>query len=138
MATPLLQTKLYIPPPRPELVSRLKLRAGEELVIAGSASNEVYVLVDGALRAEIETAGGARVRVAAFRASALVGEIAYYAGVARTAWIVADRESEVIRLNLEALDRIGSPHVAAFHRAAAMTLSRRVMRMTRLLRDAGI
>ena len=44
----------------------------------------------------------------------------------------------VIRLNLEALDRIGNPHVAAFHRAAAMTLSRRVMRMTRLLRDAGI
>ncbi|MDU8942294.1 SulP family inorganic anion transporter [Ovoidimarina sediminis] len=122
----------------PEMVSRLRLEAGEELVVAGSASKEVYVLVDGGLRAEIETGPGTRVRVAAFRASALVGEIAYYAGVARTAWIVADQESEVIRLNLEALDRSGSPNVAAFHRAAAKTLSRRVMRMTRLMRDAGI
>ena len=123
---------------RPDVVTRRRIAADEELLAAGGTSNEVYILVSGNLRAEIETAPGKRLRVAAFRANALVGEIAYYAGSGRTAWIVADTDSEVIRLDLEKLEDDPNPAIARFHKAAAAILARRVMRMTRLTRDAGL
>lgn len=119
---------------RPEAIRRLTLEPGEELLARGAASSEFYVLVAGALRAEIDVGDTARLRVAEFRPCAMIGEIAYYAGVPRTACVVADRPSEVVRIDLGHMEEAPSATLLEFHKAAARSLARRVMRMTELTR----
>ena len=120
---------------RPDIIRRVDVPAGEDLLTRGSRSSELYVLVRGKLRAEIETSDAARLRVAEFREGALVGELAFYANVPRTAWVVADRPSKVVRIDLGRVDDSASPNLLAFHEAAARSMARRVMRMTEYARD---
>jgi SulP family sulfate permease len=119
----------------PDVVRRIELSPGGELLSKGAASSEVYVLVEGRLRAEIETADGARLRVAEFREAALVGELAFYAGVERTAWVSAERPSVVVRIDLDRAETTASPTLLSFHKAAARSLARRVIRMTEYTRE---
>lgn len=121
---------------QPETIQRINVAQGEALLTRGDVSNEFYVLVTGALRAEIEIAGGQRLRVAEFRPCAMIGEIAYYAGVARTAWVVADVPSQVVRVDMSRMETAPTAATLDFHKAAARSLARRVMRMTELTREA--
>ena len=105
--------------------------AEETLLELGAASHEIYVLTEGACRAEVPGRDGARYLVARFLPGALIGEIASYTGSVRTAWVVADSPGRAIRIDATALPDT-SAKAAQFHRAAARSLSRRVQRMTRL------
>ncbi|OSQ46980.1 SulP family inorganic anion transporter [Marivita geojedonensis] len=120
---------------RQDIIRRIDLQAGEILLHIGSGSSELYILVQGQLRAEIETEKAARLRVAEFREGALIGELAYYANVPRTAWVVADQPSHVLRIDLSDVDGTFSPSLYAFHQAAARSLAMRVMRMNDYIRD---
>ena len=115
---------------RPDLVRRIPLTDGQELLANGDSSTEVYVVVSGQLRAEVPDGDGGRRIVAKVRAGALIGEVAHYAGVPRTAWVAADTPSEVIRLDVGGLDHSPTASLLEFHKAAAEAMARRVMRAT--------
>lgn len=119
---------------------QLQLEAGAVLLREGDTSAMVYQLCSGQLRAEITTPEGRNLVVARFHPGALVGEIAHYADVPRTATVVADRLSEVLRIDLQKLDRMpeGQPVALELHRAAAGYLARRLMRMTQVFKDSGL
>ncbi|SLN69587.1 putative transporter [Roseovarius litorisediminis] len=116
----------------PGALERITLAPGEKLIRLGTISSECYFLLSGTLRAEIEDQSGNRVRVAEFQPCALVGEIAYYAEVPRTAWVIASTDSKVVRVDLKRMERAPTQTLIEFHKAAARSLARRVMRMTRL------
>jgi len=119
-------------------IRQIELSAGEQLLESGALSSEVYVLEKGRLKAEIENSHGKRIRVAEFRPYALVGEIAFYATTARTAWVVAEEESRVLEINLDAIKDSKKKSVIDLHKTAARSLARRVLRMTQLNRDAEL
>jgi SulP family sulfate permease len=123
---------------RPDIIRRVPLHDGQELLANGISSNELYVVSSGQLRAEVPADGGGRQIVARFRDGALIGEDGYYAGVPSTAWFVADMASEVVRIDLGQLEHSPTVSVLDFHKAAAEAMARRNMRMAEYKRDVGL
>jgi SulP family sulfate permease len=113
--------------------------AGAEVIEQGAPSDSLLVLRSGALRTEVTVENDAPVTVARCRPGALVGEIGLYAGVPRTARVVAERPSEFLRIDAAALERMAEEHpavLADLNRMVAATLARRLGRTTALLADA--
>jgi SulP family sulfate permease len=115
--------------------------AGEEVIAQDAPSDFLLVLRSGLLRAEVIVPDAPPMTVARFLPGALVGEIGLYAGVSRTARVVAEDESEILRIDKAALERMGRENPAAladFHLLIAATLARRLRRTTALLADAEV
>ncbi len=98
------------------------------------------MLLSGAMRAEVAHPSGGPVVVARFVPGAIVGEIAFYSSVPRTATVIADQDSVLLRIDAESL---GVPEAdrtpaATVHEYAATSLARRLRTVTMLLRDAEI
>jgi SulP family sulfate permease len=109
------------------------------LIREGDTSTAIYQLRSGELRAEVTAGSGGRLVVARFRPGALVGEIAHYARVPRTAAVVAEAPSEVLRIEIDRIPDTpeGRALAADLHRRAAGYLALRLMRMTNMVREAG-
>jgi SulP family sulfate permease len=87
------------------------------------------VLEAGRLAVETRTAEGTRMRLRTIRPGVVVGEVAMYTGVPRTADVVAETPVVVRRLTAQALSRIEAerPELAAeVHRWLAATLAERL------------
>jgi len=123
---------------RPDLVQRVSLLDGQELLANGASSTELFVVSKGQLRAELPHGDSDRRIVAKYRAGALVGEVAYFAGVPRKAWVVAEIPSEVVRIDLDQLERSPSTNMMDFQKAAAEAMARRIMRMREYTHDVGL
>lgn len=116
------------------------LAPGETLIAQGSDARALYLLRSGTLRAEVTPPGGSPQVVARFAPGALVGEIAAYAALPRTASVIAETEARVLRIDRAALD--ADPELralgAGIDRLIATHLARRLARTTRLLAQAGV
>jgi SulP family sulfate permease len=72
---------------------------------------------------------GTRLRLRTLRPGVVVGEIAHYTGVARTADVVAEVPSVVLRIDRESIERLEAEEpelAAALHRWLATTLAERL------------
>lgn len=118
---------------------RQTLEAGETLIAEGTRATTMYEVTGGQLRAEVTGPGGARKTVGRFLPGALIGEIAAYADVPRTATIVAERRATLVKISMEKIPETdaGRAAAAALHRDAARRLAVRLMRMTDLVRNMG-
>jgi SulP family sulfate permease len=115
--------------------------AGGEVIAQGAPSDFLIILRSGLLRTEVLVPGAPPMTVARCLPGALVGEIGLYAGVPRTARVVAEEASEILRIDKAALERMGRDHplmLADFHRLIATVLARRLSRTTALLADSEI
>ena len=110
----------------------------ERAVIAqGEASEDMFVLLEGAARAEIELAGDRRLTVARYLPGALIGEIAFYSGAPRTAHVIADAGSVLLRIDPHRIAEVDARvpgFEVTFHRTAARVLSSRLSRANRAMR----
>ncbi|WP_223426951.1 SulP family inorganic anion transporter [Tateyamaria pelophila] len=122
----------------PDVVRRVSLVGGQELLSNGAPSTELFVVSKGQLRAELPQGDSDRRIAAKFRAGALIGEVAYFAGVPRTAWVVAEIPSEVVRIDLDQLERFPSANAMEFQKAAAEAMARRIMRMREYTHEVGL
>lgn len=88
----------------------LNVEQGERLVRAGDVGSEMFVLLSGAAEAR---AGGRR--LAAFKAGALFGEVAFISALPRSADIVATEDAEVLVLTQDVLGQVmrAQPALAA-------------------------
>ncbi|AXI45260.1 hypothetical protein C1J03_03950 [Sulfitobacter sp. SK012] len=121
-------------------VETIKLRAGETVIERGSASDDIFILQSGQLVVSVPQENGAPAIVALIRPGSVIGEMAYYTGRARSADIIADRTSELTRIDarrLEGLERQNPAVAAAFHKLIARHMARRLNHTTLLLRDLG-
>ncbi len=90
---------------------------------------QVFVLESGQLRIEFVTPEGRRMRLSTVRPGVMVGEIALYTGVPRTADVVAETPCVVLRLSRASIERMEAQEpelAAALHRWLASTLAERL------------
>ena len=110
-------------------LERMELPDGTVLLRQGESPDDVYVLETGRLRVETVTERGTRMRLRTLRPGVVVGEVAMYSGEPRTADVVAEGPSVVLRLGRGSIERIeaGDPELAAaLHRWLARTLAERL------------
>jgi len=102
---------------------------GAVLIRQGESPDDVYVLESGRLRVEMQTPDGTRMRVRSISPGVVVGEVAMYSGDPRTADVVTEGPSVVLRLDRASIARIEAEDPAlasAMHRWLAGVLSERL------------
>jgi len=87
-----------------------RVTKGDILCAEGERSNEVYFLETGTLEVLKSTSTGDVLRLAKLNAGAMVGELAFYTGEARTASIAADSDAAVYVLRRDELARLRAAH----------------------------
>ncbi len=110
-------------------LDRVKLAPDTTLIHQDEAPGDVFVLESGRLRVETLTAEGTRIRLRTLRPGVVVGEVALYTGVPRTADVVTETPAVVLRLSKQTIERIEAeePELAArLHRWLAWTLANRL------------
>jgi SulP family sulfate permease len=118
-----------LPPGLAAHLERVSVPEGTVLLHRDEPPGDVYVLESGRLGVEAVTADGSRIRLRTLRPGVVVGEIALYTGGVRTADVVAEVPSVVLRIGREAIDRLEAeePELAAtLHRWLATTLAERL------------
>jgi SulP family sulfate permease len=110
-------------------MERVAVSEGSVVLRQEDPPGDLYVLAEGRLAVETVTPGGRRVRLRILRPGVVVGELAFYTGAARTAYVVAESPCVVLRCSREQIARIeaGDPVVAiVLHRWFAETLAGRL------------
>jgi SulP family sulfate permease len=118
-----------MPPGLQAYLERVRLPEGTVLIRQADPSGDVFVLESGRLVVEVQTPEGTRRRLRTIRPGVVVGEVAMYSGDPRTADVVAETPSMVLRLSGEAIERMeaSEPELAAHvHRWLATTMSERL------------
>ena len=110
-------------------LERRPLPEGTVLIRQGDPPDDMFVLASGRLRVETSSLEGERVRLRTVRPGVMVGEMAMYTGVPRTADVVAETPSVVLVLSRDSLEHLEAEEpetAAALHRWLATTLSERL------------
>ena len=118
-----------MPPGLRTYLERRELPEGTVLIRQDEQPDDVFVLESGRLSVETVTPEGTRMRLRTLRPGVVVGEMAMYTGVRRSADVVAETPSVVLRLSGEAIERVEAADpalAAALHRWLATTLSKRL------------
>ena len=118
-----------LPPGLAAHLERVSVPEGTVLLHQDDPPGDVYVLESGRLGVETVTPEGTRLRLRTLRPGVVVGEIALYTGVPRTADVVAEAPSVVLRIGRESIERLEAEEpelAAALHRWLATTLAERL------------
>ncbi|MGZ8565747.1 MAG: SulP family inorganic anion transporter, partial [Actinomycetota bacterium] len=118
-----------LPPGLAPYLERVSLPEGTVLLHQDDPPGDVFVLASGRLGVQTVTPEGNTIRLRSVRPGVVVGEIALYTGVARTADVVAETPSVVLRFSRASIERMEAeePEVAAaLHRWLAGTLAERL------------
>jgi SulP family sulfate permease len=110
-------------------MERISLGEGDVVLRQDDPPGDVFVLAEGRLAVATVTPEGRHVRLRTLRPGAVVGELAFYTGAPRTADVVADAPSVVLRCSREQIARLEAddPAVAVeLHRWFARTLAGRL------------
>ena len=114
---------------------RVEIGAGEALIAQGKPSDDIFFIEEG--RAAVELASGAQqVRLATLAHGAIVGEVAFYLAVPRSASVVAESPVVAWRFSRTSLARLqeSEPEIAArFHAGISAMLADRLTRTNRLI-----
>jgi sulfate permease, SulP family len=118
-----------MPPGLRTYLERVELQDGAALIRQDEPPDDVFVLESGRLSVEMVTAEGIRMRLRSVNAGVVVGEVALYTGAPRTADVVAETPSVVLRLSKASIERIEAEKpelAAALHRWLAGIVSERL------------
>ena len=118
-----------LPPNLMTYVEREALPEGTVLIHHGDPPDDLFVLESGRLKVELLMPDGTTIRLSTVRAGVVVGEVALYTGVPRTADVVAETPSVVLRLSRASIERMEAEDpetAAAVHRWLATMLSERL------------
>lgn len=116
-------------------LEHLQLTAGEYLARQGEESDKLFWVESGRVDVQVETPDRTR-RLRTGKAGAVMGEIAFYTGKARSASIVAAEDTSVYALSREKLTKLETeaPQLALkFHHIMAQMLSERLLDTTNSL-----
>jgi NTE family protein/lysophospholipid hydrolase len=112
----------------------VRLRGGETLFSEGDHGHDVYIIVNGRLRASVTDGEGCTRILEEVGRGAAIGELALLTGEPRAATIVAVRDSDLLKLTRDSFDALLTRHPRAMMqiaRAAAMRLRHSVNHASR-------
>jgi SulP family sulfate permease len=118
-----------LPPNLMTYVDREELPEGTVLIHHGDPPDDLFVLESGRLKIELLMPDGTTMRLSTVLAGVVVGEVALYTGVPRTADVIAETPSVVLRLSRASIERMEAEDpdtAAALHRWLATMLSERL------------
>jgi len=118
-----------LPPALLTYLERMPLAEGTVLIHQDEPPEDVFVLGSGRLRVDMQTPEGRHIRLRTVLPGVVVGEVAMYTGVPRTADVVAEESSVVLRLPRSTIERMESEEpelAAALHRWLAGMLAERL------------
>ena len=118
-----------LPPGLAAHLERVSLPEGAVLLHQDDPPGDVYLLESGRLGVQTVTPEGTRLRLRTLRPGVVVGEITLYTDVARTADVVAEAPSVVLRIGRESIERLEAEEpelAAALHRWLATQLAERL------------
>ncbi|MBI2586357.1 MAG: Crp/Fnr family transcriptional regulator, partial [Rhodospirillales bacterium] len=117
-------------------VEKVPFAKGDRLIEQGSRSGDLYFIETGRISVGLETPGKAPVRLGVLGPGTVVGEIALYLGLQRSASVTAITPGAALKLTRDALrrmDREAPETAAAFHGMMARQLAQRCVDNTRLI-----
>jgi sulfate permease, SulP family len=118
-----------LPPGLAAHLERVSVPAGAVLLRQDEPPGDVFVLESGRLGVETVTHEGTRLRLRTLRPGVVVGEVTLYTDVPRTADVVAEAPSVVLRIGREEIERLEREQpelAAALHRWLATQLAERL------------
>jgi len=118
-----------LPPDLAAHLERVSVPQGTVLLHQEDPPGDVYVLESGRLGVETVTPEGTRLRLRTLRPGVVVGEVTLYTHVPRTADVVAEVPSVVLRIGRDEIERLEAEEpelAAALHRWLATTLAERL------------
>jgi sulfate permease, SulP family len=118
-----------LPPGLAAHLERVSVPAGTVLLHQDEPPGDIYVLESGRLGVETQTHDGTRLRLRTLRPGVVVGEVTLYTDVPRTADVVAEAPSVVLKLGRaesERLERQEPELAATLHRWLATQLAERL------------
>ncbi len=114
----------------------LTFAAGSVLLRQGETSDELLFVESGRITIMVRFGEGPEIRVRRMGAGAMIGEIGFLLGEARTATVRADTECRVLRLSratLLSIEREEPELGFAFHRGMAQFLGHRLIDKDRMI-----
>lgn len=87
-------------------LERVELAGGEVVIDQGERSNDVYFLESGQLTVELRSDDGQRLRLRTLMPGSVVGEASFYVDAPRTATVLCDRPSVLLRLTPAAMSEM--------------------------------
>jgi SulP family sulfate permease len=118
-----------LPPGLATHLERVSVPAGTVLLHQDEPPGDIYVLESGRLGVETQTHDGTRLRLRTLRPGVVVGEVTLYTDVPRTADVVAEVPSVVLKIGrgeIERLEREQPELAATLHRWLATQLAERL------------
>ncbi len=118
-----------LPPGLAAHLERVSLPAGTVLLHQDEPPGDIYVLESGRLGVQTVTPEGTRIRLRTLRPGVVVGEVTLYTDVPRTADVVAEVPTVVLRISRETIQHLEAEEpetAAALHRWLATTLAERL------------
>jgi SulP family sulfate permease len=118
-------------------VDRLALSPGDVLVREGDVTDDIYFVESGTLTASVVTEAGATMRIRSMGPGAVIGEVALYARIPRSASVVAESPCTLHRLSrssLEAMVRDDPDTAARLQRWFAERMADRLSDNLRIVR----
>lgn len=110
-------------------MTQISLQPGDVVITAGDKADDVFFVARGRVRVEITLPSGRKLRLRTMTDGAIVGEIALYLKLERTADVIVEAPSEVFRLSAADLSRLerDDPELALLaHRLLAINLSEKL------------
>ena len=107
--------------------------------LQGTPSDTLYILEDGRLSIVLEIPDAPNMRLRTVMPGAMFGEVGFYLRRNRTATIIAEEDSGVLKLTYEALQRMNeeNPRTAVrFHETLAKVALKRLDDSTNLIKNA--
>lgn len=119
-----------------EVMSERHMDPGEYLIHAGNEADDVFFLASGRVKVQITLANGRALRLRTMTGGAIVGEVALYLGVKRSADVIVEIPSLVLRLDagtISELEEKDSELAVLAHRILAHTLAEKLTLANRLI-----
>jgi SulP family sulfate permease len=119
-----------------KFIEPFEAKPGESIIRQKDQSDDLYFIETGKVSVRLETGESRIVRLRSIGPGTIVGEVAFYLGVRRSASVVADLPTTGYRLTRASLERLRAerPDLAAmFHEFIAHRLAERVAETGRLV-----
>lgn len=115
------------------------LAKGEYLIRRGEAADDIFVILSGRVRVQIPLPDGRTMRLRTMTPGAVVGDIAFYTQQRRTADVILEEDSTVMRISssgLRALELENGAIAAQIHRVFATNLAEKLTLANRAIQMA--